>query len=139
MEHSLDLVERKAREGAQFVLSFDGKLIAPGCKDECTGDSNLWGKEGPPNLKQSINILKKTINAAKDIGVNMNNTSSLEHFYNCKSLVNVCSRHIKKLRGKITSSFYSRKKLVEKCGDSAELQYKNRKKMNSLNQNTTEC
>ena len=69
----------------------------------------------------------------------MSNTSSIQHFYNCKSLVDVCSQHIKKLHGKITSSFYSRKKLVEKCGDSTELQYKHRKKMSSLNQNTAEC
>ena len=80
VEHSLDLVEKKAKEGSQFVLSLDGKLIALGCKDECTGNSNLWGKEGPPNLKQSISILKKTLNAANDIGVDMNKTSSLEHF-----------------------------------------------------------
>ena len=139
VEHSLVLAQKKASEGGQFVLSFDGKLIAPGCKGDSTGDSNLWGKEGPPNLKQSVNILNRTLNAAKDVAVDMNNTSSSEHFFNCKSLVNVCSRQIKKLRGKMMSSFYSRKKLVEKCGDSAELLYKNRKKMSSLNQNTAEC
>ena len=132
------MAEKKAKEDSQFVLSFDGQLIVPGCKDESTGDSNLWGKKGPPNLNQSITILKKTLDAANDIGVDMSNTSSIQHFYNCKSLVNVCSWHIKKLHGKIISLFYSRKKLMEKFGDSAELQYKHRKKMSSLNQNTAE-
>ena len=32
-----------------------------------------------------------------------------------------------------------RKKLVEKCGDNEELKYKHRRKMSSLNQNTSEC
>ena len=31
------------------------------------------------------------------------------------------------------------KKLVEKCGDNEELKYKHRRKMSSLNQNTSEC
>ena len=32
-----------------------------------------------------------------------------------------------------------KKKLVDKCGDSQELQYKNRKKMSTLNQNSADC
>ena len=139
VEQSLALAESKAREGCQFVLSFDGKLIAPGCKGDCTGDSNLWGKEGPPNLDQAVKTLNTTLKAAKSIGVDINETTSSQHFTNCKELLNLSSQHIRKLCSKITSSFYSRKKLVEKCGDSAELQYKNRRKMSALNQNTAEC
>ena len=32
-----------------------------------------------------------------------------------------------------------RKKLIEKVGDNQELQYKHRRRMSSLNQNTAEC
>ena len=139
VDQSLILAQRKAKEGSQFVLSFDGKLIAPGCKGDSTGDSNLWGIEGPPNLTTAVKILNNTLDTARNINVEMDKTSSLEHFYNCRELVNVSSRRIKKLRSKITSCFYSRKKLVEKCGDNAELQYKNKRKMSSLNQTTAEC
>ena len=139
VEQSLALAKSKAREGCQFVLSFDGRLIAPGCKGDCTGDSNLWGKEGPPNLDQAVKTLNTTLKAVKSIGVDINETTSSQHFTNCKELLNLSSRRIRKLRSKITSSCYSRKKLVEKCGDSAELQYKNRRKMSALNQNTAEC
>ena len=61
VEQSLVLAQRKAEEGGQFVLSFDGKLIAPGCKGDSTGDSNLWGKEGPPNLRTAVKILHNCI------------------------------------------------------------------------------
>ena len=43
------------------------------------------------------------------------------------------------MRGQITGCFYLWKKLFEKCKDSDELQYKHRRKMSSLNQNTSEC
>ena len=40
IEQSLQLAEQKAQEGSQFILSFDGKLITPGCKGENEGDCN---------------------------------------------------------------------------------------------------
>ncbi|MCG8621148.1 MAG: hypothetical protein MJE68_03965 [Proteobacteria bacterium] len=47
VHHSLDLTEELARKGLQFVLGFDGKMVAQGCKDESNGDVNLWGCEKP--------------------------------------------------------------------------------------------
>ena len=49
IQQSIDLAEERAKQGEEFILSFDGKLISPGCKDKDTGDCNMWGKEGPPN------------------------------------------------------------------------------------------
>ena len=37
VEQSLALAEEQGRCGSQFILSFDGKLVAPGCKGEQTG------------------------------------------------------------------------------------------------------
>ena len=48
IQHSLDLAHERAKEGDEFILSFDGKLVSPGCKDKQTGDCNMWGREGPP-------------------------------------------------------------------------------------------
>ena len=39
----------------------------------------------------------------------------------------------------MTGIFYLKKKLIDKCGDSEELQYKHRKRMSTLNQNTVDC
>ena len=62
---SLEIAEWKAKEGCEFVLSFDGKLIALGCKGESKGDANLWGLKGPPTLSQSLKVLKNTLSAAQ--------------------------------------------------------------------------
>ena len=139
IEQSLKIAEKKAEDGCQFILSFDGKLIAPGCKGENCSDSNMWGVEGPPNLKTAVKTLKCTLAVAKQIEVDMNNVSLSGHFLHCKELLNISLWRIKRLRGRMTGSFYLRKKLIEKCGDSQELQYKHRRQMSTLNQNTAEC
>ena len=46
---------------------------------------------------------------------------------------------IKRLRGRITGTFYLRKRLIEKCRNNQELQYKHRRQMSTLNQNMAEC
>ena len=98
VEQSLLLAEKKAKEeGGQFILSFDGKLIAPGCKGESCGDSNMWGIEGPPNLTTAVKILKSMLKSAKQIEVDMSKVTSAEHFSNLKRLLNVSSHRIKKL------------------------------------------
>ena len=60
VQQSLDLAEEQGRSGTQFILSFDGKLVAPGCKGERTGDSDMWGVEGPPTFQQLSKSLKRT-------------------------------------------------------------------------------
>ena len=128
VEQSLLLAEKKAKEeGGQFILSFDGKLITPGCKGESCGDSNMWGIKEPPNLMTAVKILKSMLKSAKQIEVDMSKLTSAEHFSNLKGLLNVSSRRIKKLRGQMTGIFYLKKKLIDKCGNSEEVQYRHRK------------
>ena len=139
VEQSLELAATKSHNGAQFILSFDGKLVAPGCKGANKGDTNMWGIEGPPNLSMSIKILHETLALANAINVDVDNSTVKNHFHNLRHLLHASSLHIKRLRRRITGSFYLRKKLVEKCGDNQELQYKHRRQMSSLNQNMAEC
>ena len=98
----------------------------------------MWGV-GPPNLSSAVNILKKCLRVAKQINVDMNQTSVSVHYSRLKELLNIASKQIKCLRSCITGAFYLCKKLIEKCGDNEDLKYKNRRKMSSLNQNTAEC
>ena len=49
-------------------------------------------------LDEAVKILNKTLRAAKKVQVDMTNVSSAEHYCNLKSLLNVSSCHIKRLR-----------------------------------------
>ena len=104
------MAQKKAEEeGGQFVLSFDGKLIAPGCKGDSCGDSNMWGVEGPPNLSTAVKILKKSLKAARNINVDMREVSPKVHFTNLKHLLNVSSRRIKSVTLGLQDAFISRR------------------------------
>ena len=112
--------------------------MAPGCKGENCGDTNMWGAEGPPNLRTAVKILQNTLCSTKAIK-SVNNTCIHMHYHNIRRVMHNSSMRIKRLRGRITGAFYLRKKLVEKCWNNSELQYKHRRRMSSLNQNTAEC
>ena len=139
VEQSLHIAQEQAKHGAEFILSFDGKLIAPGCKGERTGDSDMWGVEGPPNLSTAVKTLKTTLSAAHALKTKIDNTNLNQHFHKLRRILNLSTLRIRRLRGRITGSFYLRKKLIDKCGNSQELQYKHRRQMSTLNQNTAEC
>lgn len=54
---SFDLVDKEK----EYVLEFDAKSVARGLKPDQVGDINLWGYEGPPNLKQVKMHLEKEL------------------------------------------------------------------------------
>ena len=64
IQQSLDLAEACAREEDEFILSFDGKLISPGCKDKEMDDCNMWGREGPPNIRKALKLLENNLKIA---------------------------------------------------------------------------
>ena len=68
VEQSLDIAQEQAATGSQFVLGFDGKMVAQGCKNECDGDVNLWGRE-KPCLQSTVISLTKKLKCAVDIDV----------------------------------------------------------------------
>ena len=41
VEQTVDIAEGGSRKGSQYILSFDGKLVAKGFKGETDGDINL--------------------------------------------------------------------------------------------------
>ena len=65
VKQSLDIAEKKALQGCEFILSFDGKLIAPGCKGDSKGDCDLWGTEGPPTYRNRFMFCKKPLNVQR--------------------------------------------------------------------------
>ena len=59
IDATLDMFEEKAKEGKQFVISFDGMKVCRGCKGTYDGDVNLWGIEGPPNITSALKNLER--------------------------------------------------------------------------------
>ena len=126
IQHSLDLAAERAKQGDKFILSFDGKLISPGCKGEDIGDCNMWGREGPPTLAKALSILQQTLKCAENIDVDMKNRPLTVHKEFIENLLVTSTRRIKRLRQQISGTFYLRKKLIANVGDNQELQYKYR-------------
>ena len=56
---TLDMFQEKAKDGKQFVLSFDGMKVSRGFKGRYDGDVNLWGIESPPNVRSALLNLEK--------------------------------------------------------------------------------
>ena len=139
IQQSLDLAEERTKEGDEFILSFDGKLISPGCKDKQTGDCDMWGREGPPNIRNALKILQNTLNIAQKIDSDMRDRSIENHCSFFEHLLYTCTHRLKRLRQQITGIFYLQKKLISNIGDNEELQYKYRWRMNTLNHNMAEC
>ena len=46
----------------EYIISLDGKQTGKGLREMPKGDVNLWGFEGPPTLKETIEQSKKEIN-----------------------------------------------------------------------------
>ena len=139
IQHSLDLASERAAQGDEFILSFDGKLVSPGCKGTQIGDCNMWGCEGPPTISKALKILEHTIKCAEKINVAVTEDGVNLHKEFVKNLLITSTRRIKRLRERITGTFYLRKKLIANVGDNEELKYKYRRRMSTLNHNTAEC
>ena len=97
IQHSLDLAAERAKQGDKFILSFDGKLISPGCKGEDIGDCNMWGWEGPPTLAKALSILQRTLKCAENIDVDMKNRPLTVHKEFIENLLVTSTCWIKRL------------------------------------------
>ena len=45
----------------EYIISFDGKQAGLGLRKECEGDVNLWGFEGPTNIRRN-ELVEKELN-----------------------------------------------------------------------------
>ena len=139
IQHSLDLACECAEAGDEFILSFDGKLISPGCKGYNTGDCDMWGREGSPYLPKVLRILQHTIKSVENLEFDLCECSLDIHARYLEHLLLTSTHHLKCLCQRISGSFYLHKKLIATVGDNIELQNKYKRRMSTLNHNTTEC
>ena len=64
LERISDSLDESPKE---FILSFDGKSVGPGLKEECEGDVDLWNFEAKPNLNDEKERLTNECKFVSDI------------------------------------------------------------------------
>ena len=124
VEHSLCIAQEQAKEyGAQFVLGFDSKLVAAGCKGENEGDINLWGRERP-SLTETVKQLERNEELCNDIKTEIMESNIMNHSTLSRRLVYCVSERLRALRGCMNSAFYIKKRLVQSCKENPANQLK---------------
>ena len=105
VEQSLDLVEEQGRSGSQFILSLMESLLLLSAKGN-RQVTVICGVLRAPNLSTAVKILKKNLAAAKSIQINVENNKITSHYHNLQYVLHLSTLRIKRLRGRITGSFY---------------------------------
>ena len=142
VEHTLDIAEVAAQNGCQYILSFDGKMVAKGFKGDTFGDIDLWGIEKPISLQSSLRLVQQNINAAKRIDTALSSSKLFSHIQNLHTLVNHVSRRIKTLRSRISGEHYLRLKLVKLAHNQdmdRRKQFAYRMQLSYLNEHSARC
>ena len=79
IQTSFELIDKSK----QYVLEYDGKGVSRGLQANNVGDIDLWGLEGPPNLKSLENALQQEIDTIAQLSesdhVNSDETKRLEY------------------------------------------------------------
>ena len=99
----------------------------------------MWGREGSPNLAKALSILEHTLKSADNVDCDLRKRGLDTHIIYLEHLLLRSTRRLKRLRQRITGSFFLHKKLIANVGDNVELQNKYKRRMSTLNHNTAEC
>ena len=142
VEQTLDIAEGGSGKGSQYILSFDGKLVAKGFKGETYGDINLWGIEKPISVDCALKLLKRNISTVEDICRNLKPQKIFQVVQSLHSLLNQISRRIKTLRFQIAGEHQLRLKIVRmvhnECLDNKQ-KYSYRMQLSFLNEHSARC
>ena len=143
VQHSLEIAEKCSREkNAQYVLSFDGKMVARGFKGESFGDIDLWGIEKPISVTSALKLLKHNISTCDKLKCQCKCGDLVLHISNLQSLLNQLSRRIRTLRSRINGEHYLRLKLVKMSQNQnldSKQQYSYRMQLSFLNEQSARC
>ena len=113
VEHSLDIGEEQSEKGAQYVLSFDGKLIVRGFKGERYGDIDMRGIEKPISLDSALKLLCHNLSTAMQLSTTFSQHALFWRIILLQSLLNQISRRIMTLRKRVTGEHYLCLKIVK--------------------------
>ena len=85
----------------EFILSFDGKSVGPGLKDQNEGDVDLWNFESNPNLNDEKEQLSNEEELVKKVRKNLNEENDSEIKKDLYKLLKIVTFWIKDVRQKI--------------------------------------
>ena len=142
VEHSLDIAEVAAQRGSQYILSFDGKMVAKGFKGDTYGDIDLWGIEKPISINSALRLAKENIETAKKIHTKLSIPKIFSHAQNLHSLLSQLSRRIQTLRKRINGEHYLRLKIVKLAHNKdmdRRKQFAYRMQLSYLNEHSARC
>ena len=115
---TLDMFQEKAKEGKQFVLSFDGMKVSRGCKGTCDGDVNLWGIEGPPNVRNALINLENNTKYTNCLNRKLNEENISIHRIQIEGVHLHLTKKLDRMRKQLMGKYLLEKKLEN-------LKYKN--------------
>ena len=107
VEHTLDIASEQSKDGKQFTLSFNGKLITQGAIGEKTGDVDLWGKEGEITVNDTLKQHDKLISSASSLEMPITPKSLQGHLFKVRTMSCNISYEICKLRCQCKSHFFN--------------------------------
>ena len=133
--HSLNIAESQSQKERQFVLCYDGKLVAPGVKGEF-GDVDLMGCE-KPNLTGRINIKERNLSLCNRL-LHLNDNMYINVLH-ARRVMQIISLQIKSLRTQICSNHKNRKRLLALSTKNPDKKMSYARGMSALNENSTAC
>ena len=107
----LDMFEEKAKEGKQFVISFYSMKVSRGCKGICDGDVNLWGIEGPPNVRNALINLDNNTKYSNQLNRKLNEENISIHRIQIEGVHLHLMKKLDRMRKQLTGEYLLERKL----------------------------
>ena len=142
MEHTLDISEISSVKGSQYILSFNGKLVAKGFKGETYGDIDLWGIEKLISLQSALMLLKHNLRSADLIGKPLKQGCLFRRIMHLQSLLNQVSQRIMTLHKRVTGEHFLRLKIVKMVNNQTldkRQKYSYQMQLSFLNEHSARC
>ena len=142
VEHSLDIAEVKSEKGAQYVLSFGGKLVARGFKGERYSDIDMWGIEKPISLDSALKLLHHNLSTAMQLSTTFSLHALFQRIILLQSLLNQISCRIMTLRKRVTGEHYLHLKIVKMVHNKSldrKQKYSYQMQLSFLNEHSARC
>lgn len=136
IQHTVDMLKDLCKKGKQYVLSCDGKYVGEGCKGERVGDVDLWGREGPPTLDQTLQSKKALLEEVSLLeGVKVPE----QQYTIMQRLVTSLSNRMHSLRSRLRGEFFLKKKILDLAQRNPQKAYGYQQSLSRLTVNSADC
>ena len=142
VQHTLKVTGQMAAKGSQYILSFDGKMVAHGLKGESFGDIDLWGIEKPIPVQKSLEVLFMNLEICENLKRDVSFEQLSTIIADLEKLLQESSKRIRNLRQRIEGEHYLRLKIVKMSQNQnldSRQQYSYRMQLSFLNEHSARC